>query len=126
MKDNTYIIKHDQSGFSIRFSWELSESIYWVNFKAVESFFDDKEFMSYNDSLNLPGTEDFDKAYEENKFFDGFIKWDGCMEIHGLNYHFCGYGDILQRAVKLIYHTAAEIMQDNFDQSLANWSPKNK
>jgi len=49
------------------------------------------------------------------EFFTGFIKFDGCMEIHDLNYHFCFRDDILQRVVNLIYDTAKEIMKDNGD-----------
>ena len=87
----------------------------WLNFKVlqitsyveVESLFKDK-----NEFLNV---------YEEDKICFGYIKWDGCMELHNLNYHFCGYDDILQRIVKCIYENAKELLGEKFDKDLANY-----
>jgi hypothetical protein len=85
------ILKTDNKDrFSIKFKWECSENITSIKF------------------------EGFEKP-DEDLFFTGFIKFDGCMEIHDLNYHFCFRDDILQRVVNLIYDTAKEIMKDNGD-----------
>jgi len=53
------------------------------------------------------------------KICEGFIKWDGCMEIQNLlNIHMCSHSDILQKIVDAIYLNASEIMIDTYDPDL--------
>jgi hypothetical protein len=106
--------------FAIKFSWEDEEPT-WLNFKAVEVVSDytnteKPEFITFDTGrgVNSDCTE-IEDVEEDDLFFKGFIKWDGCMEIHELNHHFCYRSDILQRAVDLIYDSAKEIMKDKSD-----------
>ena len=61
---------------------------------------------------NYLNFEGFNRDLEP--FFSGFIKWDGCMEIHDLNYHFCHKDDVLQRIVDTIYVVGEKIMNVKF------------
>jgi len=133
MKDNNYKLVLDEEGeFVLKLSWEEQEGDfpYWVNFQGMEcisqGFPGEKlEFYSYDLGRGMDNQhklEDFDIYYsDDNRLLHGHIKWDGCMEIHNFSHHWCGYNDFAQRIVKMIYQNAKEIMQDRFDEDLANF-----
>lgn len=107
----------DRKGeFAINFSWEDVEEPYWVNFKAAEVVSDYSEdipkFITFDTGYGMDSNcFEFKDIEVEDLFFTGFIKWDGCMEIHNLHHHFCHKSDILQRVVDLIYEAGKDIMK---------------
>lgn len=121
------IVFDEQFQFAIRFFKAHEEDIHWLNFECVECVatgqrMDNGEwkldFHNFDLGRGVEDCTDFNIAYKENPLCNGFIKWDGCMEIHDLSYHFCGYDDVLQRLVKLIYVEASKIIK--IDKDLAN------
>lgn len=105
------------------------QGTHWLNFRALEcvSTFDSTgiipTFLNYdvgNGVYSQQDINDFDKYWSnENNLCTGFIKWDGCMEIHGFSHHFCGYDNFMQNLMKVIYQAAAMI--PSFDKELANY-----
>ena len=71
-------------------------------------------------------TEDEDPSEHEcgDKIGDGFIKWDGCMEIN-VHQHFCQYRAAMSFAHVMhhIYATAHRVIP-RFDSALAGYPPK--
>lgn len=119
--------------FAVEFSKMHEEDTHWLNFKAVECVARCKtndckemEFNNYDRGNGADECTDFEEAYRENPLCNGYIKWDGCMEIHDLNYHFCGYDNVLQRLVRIIYIGAKKILGDNLDDDLAQLNNLNK
>jgi len=128
------IVFDEKMEFAIKFTpfkkEDNFEDIHWLNFRAVECVANYKQdgsvnFGNFDTGNGVEDCKDFDIAYSENPLMVGFIKWDGCMEIHNLNYHFCGYSDILQRMVKCIYENAKELIGNNFNTDLANYGNTN-
>src|SRR4051812_13581916 len=79
---------------------------HWINFRIVEVISDSKDvFINYDNGRGYEPESNitFEESYENNKLCHGHIKWDGCMELHDLNYHFCGYSIILQDIIRDIY-----------------------
>jgi len=111
------LIFDKKGGFAINFSWENNDEPHWVNFTAVEvvSNYSDEnnpEFITFDTGYGIDSDcLEFKDVPEDSIFFTGHIKWDGCMEIHNLNHHFCYRNDILQRVVDLIYDSGKEIMK---------------
>lgn len=100
---------------------------HWIDFKVVEVIAEalvinnekiEERFLSYR---NKDDYSDFNcKDINQTEVIcTGHIKWDGCMELHDLNYHFCGYSDTIQRLVKMIYLEAKNNII-SFDEDLAN------
>ena len=122
---DTRIVFDKEFEFALKFKWEDGERISWLNFEAVEvvSNYENNKLIFNNYEMGR-GYEDktysFEESYEKYPLCSGFIKWDGCMEIHGFNHHFCGYDTFAQRLVEAIYLSAKDIMKDNFDCDLAN------
>lgn len=61
--------------------------------------------------------------YKEcNPIFQGYIKWDGCIDFNG-HAHFCGYRDALQikNIIDDIYLLASENIE-GFDNDLADYN----
>lgn len=109
----------DKKGeFAINFIWEDVESPTWISFSAAEvcsDYIDENNprFMTFDTGSGIASKcFEFKDVPNEDIFFTGFIKWDGCMEINDLNYHFCYCSDILQRVTDLIYDSAKEILGD--------------
>ena len=124
------IVFDDNQEFAIKFfpfnREESFEDVYWLNFEIVEivthyNYIDNSPMFGGYDKGFGKECLDFDVAYKEHPLGNGFIKWDGCMEIHNLNYHFCGMSDILQRIVNKIYQEASKLIGKNFDRDLANF-----
>src|SRR5690349_20170138 len=109
----------DKKGeFAINFYWENSEEISSVNFEAAEVCSDyidrdNPKFITFDNGSGISSNcFEFKDVPKDSIFFTGFIKWDGCMEIHNLTYHFYYRNDILQRVVDLIYDSAKIIMRN--------------
>jgi len=120
MKDSKLIF--DKKGeFAINFSWENGDDAHWIDFSGVEvcsDYMDENnpEFITFDTGYGISSDcFEFKDVKEEDLFFTGFIKWDGCMEIHDLNYHFCHNNDILKRVTDLIYKSGKEIMINKAD-----------
>lgn len=114
----------DKGGdFGIKFSWKEDDP-YWVDFKGVETVSDyidnnNPNFLNYNLGGGIENEQhdiekDFEMAFKENSLMQGFIKWDGCMEIHNFNHHFCSQDTFMQRIIDCIYNNAREIMKDKY------------
>lgn len=117
-------IKFDEEvEFAIEFSKKNEEDNHWLDFKIVEcvAYYEDNKpiFNNYDLGSGLDDCIDFEEAYEKNPLCNGYIKWDGCMEIHNLTYHFCGYSNFLQRLTRNIYAGAKKILKENLDDDLA-------
>jgi len=109
-----------QMEFALKFKWE-EENPYNLSFEGVEVLPDygtgKPVFFCYetgsgDSDINVS----FEKAYELNKLLNGFIKWDGCMEIHDFSYHWCYHNNFAQRIVDLIYKEGKEIMKENWSE----------
>lgn len=121
-----YLIIHDKDfEFSLRFFWdeilvEEGDTPHWLDFQVVNSVAEwtpegQVHFCCYNggkDDANKNLT--FDEAYILDPVCNGFIKWDGCMEIHSFNMHFCGHSNIMQRLMDAIYDTAEKVIGNRF------------
>lgn len=119
-------IVHDKDfEFSLRFFWdevivEEGDTPSWLDFQCVNTIAewtpDGKvQFCCYDDGRGIASKAvSFDQAFVEDPVCNGFIKWDGCMEIHSFNMHFCGRSDIMQRLMDTIYNTAEEIIGKKF------------
>jgi len=109
----------DKFDFALHFT---KTEDHWFDFnilETVQGWEDNKTiFIGFRNSEDWNDFENKDYTKAEI-ICNGHIKWDGCMELHNLNYHFCGYSDILQRITKLIYIKANELMP-RFDKDLAN------
>ena len=116
------IIFDEQFEYAIKFTKLHEEDTHWLNFQCVEVVGQYNgnvvEFGNYEIGYGIGDCTDFDIAYKENPLCEGFIKWDGCMEVHDFNKHFCGYSDFLQRLMKSIYIEASKIIE--IDEDLAN------
>lgn len=57
-------------------------------------------------------------GHTNNPILDGFIKWDGCMELHG-GHHTCSLKQIqaLNKFVVEIYQKAYELMKNRAEKS---------
>ena len=95
--------------YTIKFTWKEGQSL--VNFKVVkiESYEGEEDAP---DNVMWYNSEDdtFDKAYETSPTCEGFIKWDGCMEINQMNIHICYWGNQIQEIVDTIYEQGEKIM----------------
>lgn len=131
----TKIVFDKEGDYVIQFEWQHNEDDFphWVNFKIMRACSgpsaDTNSLVFYNYDLGRGleteehNIEDFDKYCKEdyddfNGLGRGFIKWDGCMELHDINYHFCYYDNILDRITKEVYRQGAEIMQDRFEGTI--------
>lgn len=92
--------------------------LHWIDFTGVEvcsdyTDEDNPKFITFDTGFGVTSNcTDFKEVSINDFFFQGFIKWNGCMEIHDLNYHFCYKTDIMQRVTDLIYESTKEIMGD--------------
>lgn len=109
--------------FAIKFWWtkdyeDVDGYPAAVNFKVVEisSYDEETKEIDYTDY-----TKDFEEAFKVDPMCNGFIKWDGCMEIHNFTHHFCGYNTMMQELMKTIYLKSKKIMGDRMDNDLANF-----
>jgi len=116
------IVFDKEFDFAIKFKWKEEEPI-WVDFEGVEvvaTYEDGKPvFNNYNKGNSADSSDvTFEEAYEADKLFSGFIKWDGCMEIYDFTHHWCGHDNFAQRIVDMIYTEAHDIMSArcNFDK----------
>jgi len=108
--------------FALKFKWETDDPWpHWVNIEGVEivSHREGKDGTPYD--IEYEGdnqlTYSFEESYsEDNRLLSGFIKWDGCMEIHDFNHHWCNHDTFAQRIVDMIYEQAKEIMGDRFEE----------
>ena len=108
--------------FAVKFEWEDDPT--YLNFKVVEAIaeFDleaKKEAFSGYQNSSGQAIDDFEEAYGSNPVCNGFIKWDGCMEIHDFTHHFCGYNTFAQDIIELIYRSAKHIMGDTMNDECA-------
>jgi len=72
---------------------------------------DDKKVYTY-------GNGDKEEPDENSLTCTGYIKWDGCLELHNFNHHFCSYNNSMNNLVKAIYVESAKIIQ--IDKHLAS------
>lgn len=125
------IIHDKQFEFAIKFKWDKGDT-HWLNWEAVETITEYKNgeeigFCTYDLGMGASSNcQDFKEAFTQNPLCQGYIKWDGCMELHELNYHFCGYTNFLQRLVKTIYEGAKEILGEDMNEDLAQLDNLNK
>lgn len=112
------VYSNPEEDFTIEFSYDkpADDMPYWLDFKVWEVAGTESD-----GNLMYHSENDFTIDYHESdeQLCSGFIKWDGCMELHNLNIHLCGWEPILERLVRDIYLQAQEIMGDRFDEDLA-------
>lgn len=106
--------------FALKFIWK-EEVPYVLEFQGVEvvpNYVEDKPvFYCFDDGNGMASSAtNFEAAYEAYKLLEGFIKWDGCMEIHDFNHHWCYKDNFAQRIVDLIYEQAKEIMKEKWSE----------
>lgn len=107
------IVFDSEFDFAVKFKYE--ENPTWVNYEVVNVVAEYRDgvplFFTYDTGEGAAsGCNDFDEAFKKDPMAFGFIKWDGCMEIHDLNIHLCSCDNTLQRLVDLIYKEASIIM----------------
>lgn len=113
--------------FALKFKWEEDKGIsqcypHWVNFEGVkiESHWEDDDCSPFDIEFDMGSgsnkNKTFEQAFEQNKLLQGFVRWDGCMEIHEFNHHWCNRDTFAQRVVDMIYDQAKEIMGDRFEE----------
>lgn len=110
------IVNDKEMQFALKFKWEEPEPL-WMNFEGVEidSYVDGVEDLpEYDMGSGSNENKTFEEAYEANKLLHGHIKWDGCMEIHEFNHHWCYHTNFAQRIVDMIYEQGKEMMGDQF------------
>jgi hypothetical protein len=101
--------------YSIKFLWKEGE-VYGVDYQVVEieSHVEGdngpEEVIYYNEERS------FDDAYKADPICNGYIKWDGCMEIHDMNVHLCYWGTQLQCMIDTIYEQAEQIMGIKYER----------
>lgn len=114
--NNSRLVFDKKGEFAINFYWAGGEEVNWMSFSGAEVCSDytdenNPEFITFDTGYGADSDcFEFKDVKEEDLFFTGFIKWDGCMEIHNLYHHFCYNNDILQRVIDLIYNSGEEIM----------------
>lgn len=89
--------------FDKRYTLEMTpgDNDYYVDFACFKFFSFDGNIPEYRiNGFNCNLTKDISKA---ECLFEGFIKWDGCMEMNFDNpFHVCGPEDILDFSKILI------------------------
>ncbi len=113
------IVNDKEMQFALKFIWKEDEPS-WVDIEGVEiaSYVEGVEDLPEYDIGSGSGEgQTFQQAFETNKLFYGHIKWDGCMEMHEFNHHWCYHNNFAQRIVDMIYEQAKVIMGDNYDGS---------
>lgn len=128
VRHGSIIVFDEKLEFAIRFYKSNPEDDHWLNFEAVEvcaHYVDNKPFfLNYDTGSGAGDCQDFDVALAENALCTGFIKWDGCMEIHNFTHHFCGFSDFFQRMIKMIYQQGAALIARFEDESLQKFEGK--
>lgn len=119
------IIFDKEFEFAIKFI-QKGEDAVALTFNCVEcvacydSLTSKPELSNYDLGRGVDDCTDFDLAFETNPLCSGYIKWDGCMELHNFNHHFCGYNTFVQRLIALVYTSDKQILGDKMDSELAN------
>lgn len=56
--------------------------------------------------------------YKSNPILTGYIKWDGCMELHG-GFHICSIQQLkaINQLIVEVYQKSYELMDENADRS---------
>lgn len=100
--------------FTIVFTWEppdpnhhtFNKHPHWVNFVVYEITGTCKD--------SSPAyTSHFTPEYDpDDQLCHGHIKWDGCMEIHDFNAHFCGWSRKMEYLMRDIYLQGATILDE--------------
>ena len=95
--------------YCIRFYCE--EGTPSVNYQVVQIYSFEGELEAPENIMYHNAEDDtFEKAYKSEPICNGFIKWDGCMEIHDMNIHVCYWGNQIQTIVDTIYEQGQLIM----------------
>lgn len=103
-----------EKDFTIVFTWEppdpnhdtFNEHPHWVNFVVYEITGTCPDGLPAYTSHFTPGFA------PDDQWCNGHIKWDGCMEIHDLDAHFCGWSRKLEYLMRDIYLQGATIMDE--------------
>lgn len=107
------LVHHNYDSYvTLVFEWDYKEGepVTALNFKAYQ--ISSVEFDGYVYYGHLyDGHTRLDTA---DHFVSGFIKWDGCMEWHNLNMHFCGWGRMLEYLMRDIYQQANTIINSHY------------
>jgi hypothetical protein len=115
------IVYDGEMQFALKFLWEEDgDSPFWVNIQGLEivSYREDAPGDPYDIEYDGDNgtTYSFEESYKRDiKLLSGFVKWDGCMEIHDFNHHWCYHNTFAQRIVDMIYHQAKIIIGDRFE-----------
>lgn len=114
MDDLTKTYTNPEQSFTIVFSWEapdpnhekFNEHPHWI------------DFVVYEITGRMPdGSPAYTNDYKpeidpDDPLCHGYIKWDGCMEIHDFGGHFCGWSRVMEYLMRDIYLQAATIMDE--------------
>lgn len=111
------------SGWFVRYE----HSDHWIDFKAYECV---GEEMSPNPGKKLFSDkggrgghvyiEDLDKA---EVTISGYVKWDGCSEMHFESPHFCGAGDVKDFATAMVKLHELCLLLPSVDNDCAGYDP---
>jgi hypothetical protein len=111
------IVNDKEMQFALKFKW-IGENPYWIDIEGVEigSYVEcEEDTPEYEMGSGSNENKTFEEAYKANKLLDGYIKCDGCMEIHEFSHHWCYHNTFAQRIVDMIYEQASIIMKGNFN-----------
>ena len=95
------IVKENETRFLIECDEEKNHILNFTIYKVIE-WDSDNEISKYE------------------LYLSGYIKWDGCIELHYSETHFCGYYDLLEyKEVLDTVWKKAENEIERFDKSVA-------
>jgi hypothetical protein len=127
-REEVYVKDIGQFGFYVVVSCDEpkeGDTPHWIDFAVYEVFAVEEQPVkgrllftnSYTQSGNHPTTE----LPDAEKFFTGFVKWDGCSEWDLGSHHFCSVKEAedIGRLLRRLYEFAAQWMPSNdFDDEL--------
>lgn len=103
----TEIVNYTDCWYQVKYTYEIQEeSVYVLNFEAYKI----KSMTEFNGN-------DIPEELEEIKAVEGYLKWDGCMEVkfqEGGYEHFCGLhiANQLGELFKEIYKKGSDLGMD--------------
>lgn len=106
------VFTNEELTHTIVFSWDESKLITETKFPVCLDFKCYEITGQKEEGIPLYGTHYEDTYDPQNSFCEGHIKWDGCMEIHDLNIHYCGWSRKLEYLMRDIYLWASCIMDE--------------